>query len=715
MNAFIVFRKFLRVFLLIAVLTAPCAAIARTAEDQDVRGGVVLVLSGGGTKGFAHVGVLNVLEREGIPIAGIVGTSIGSVIGGLYACGYSADELREIIQGTNILGLLADSGTRLKVDAGDHRPAGESARLLRVTLDSQFRVSGPRGILPAISLTSFLTEYTGHLQTTDFDELPIPFACVAADLETGEEVVFREGNLASTIRASASIPGLLEPWPIGGRLLVDGGLVANLPVLIAKEMFPGYPVVAVNLAGESINKPRESLTNVVDVMMQTIDIMTVDRIKENEAAADLVIYPELTEFGMLDPSGYEKIFESGYIAANDSVDRLIELSVNSKEPPIMQTLRASTRNVRNVRILGLHKGITADLEKRFSEWIGKPYDVNLVNDERDRISNLDEVASVHVETFFQNDGAETVDIVFSVERRPAFEITAGGYTANFNPNRWISLDFNARDFASDGDSAVLNMRYGNEEWGADVRYFTPLMNGRHWGFSLSASKNDYELYGFDPYSLRRYSTRIIYYHERMGDTRIGLGLAGDYVRGHDYDKFRWGPYLYFNRDTLDNLLLPSRGHSINAKLWLNENAFVSRSTLTAYMPYKANMLFLLNFGLETGKLDNTAYRAVIGDAEELISLSRHPFAGDQTFWARVGMGRDFLNSWWGAARGEIFAAYGAAMEDWRIERDMWEAGVGLSIPGQVMSGRLMVVYNSNDEFVFGFSLGNSAWRSDPMP
>jgi NTE family protein len=449
--------------------------------------------------------------------------------------------------------------------------------------------------------------------------------------------------------------------------------------------------------------------------MQTMDIMTIDRIKENEAMADLVIYPDMSEFGMLDSSGYEDIFQSGIRAADEHVERLIALSAGAPVPPAERIFPVSARNVRNVRIEGLHSSITADLEKGFSGWTSKPYDVNVVNSERERIAALDDVASVDVDTFFPDDDSSAVDVLFSVEKRPAFELGVEGYTASFHSHRWISLYLNARDLSRDGDSANLNLRLGNNEWGADARYFTPLKNWGQWGFALSASRDDYELYGFDPYTVERYSTRVMYYREGVSGGRIGFGLAGEYVNAPGHDKFVWGPYLYFDRDTFDNVLTPSRGYSVNARLWLNDDALVSRTTLTAYVPFMANLRFLLNFGLETGKRDNAAYRAILGDSEELISLANHPLAGDQAFWARIGMGRDFYSSWWGAIRGEVFAAYGAAMENWGMECDMWETGVALSLPGQLLNGRLVLVYNSNDEFVFGFSLGNPRWSFSPLP
>jgi NTE family protein len=682
------------------------------------RGSVVLALSGGGTKGFAHVGVLKILERENIPVAGIVGTSIGAVIGGLYACGYTADEIREIIHDTNIMGLLADSGTRAKTDAGDHRPVGENVKAYHLDFDKTLRLQGPLGMLPAFSLVSFLTKYTGQLQTTDFTDLPIPFACIATDLGSGDEVVLTKGNLASAIRASASIPGLLEPWPMDGRLLVDGGLVDNMPVLAAKELFPGYPVIGVNLAGESIDKPNERFKSVIDVMIQTIDIMTMDRIKASQDAADLMIYPDVTMYGILDPAGYDDIYNRGLQAAESRLDRILELSAASSPPSRDHKKTSPLRIVRNVRIEGLHAALTSELEDSYKKWEGKHYDVNAVNEAMENIRKLDEVAVVNVDTRPTENGAPAdVNVVFTVEKRPAYEFSVSGYASSLHSHRWISLSANARDLSRQGDAANIGVLYGNGEWGADAGYFTPLRGGGQWGFSLSGGGNNFEPDGFASYYAERYSARILYYRERMDDFRFGIGIAGEYARASGYDGFAWGPYLYFNRETLDNLLTPSRGYSFNSRAWLGDNDILSsRTTLTTYIPWKSDLRFMLNFGMATGERENAAYRVLLGDMMELYSLAEKPLAGDQAVWARAGLSRDFYNSWWGAVRGEIFVAYGAAMEDWNAVQDAWEVGLALSFPGQLLSGKIVAVYSEyNDDFIFGFSLGDPLWHAGNIP
>jgi NTE family protein len=222
--------------------------------------------------------------------------------------------------------------------------------------------------------------------------------------------------------------------------------------------------------------------------------------------------------------------------------------------------------------------------------------------------------------------------------------------------------------------------------------------------------------GFDSrYGIDRYYARVAYYWENDSN-RVGVGVASEHSNASGADDFEYGPYFYFNSDTLDNLLMPSKGYSFNTQAWWNtSNAWVTRTNLTAYVPIKENLHFVLDFGLETGAKWHEAYRALLGDQEELYSLARHPLAGDQAAWAHIGIGRSFLNSWWGAIRGEVFASYGAIMNRWSVDDDAWETGVALSIPGQFLNGKLLVIYDNHGEFTFGYTLGMPNWWNYQLP
>ena len=227
--------------------------------------GVVLVLCGGGMKGLAHIGVFEVLERENIPIAAVIGTSMGAIMGGLYSAGYTPAEMRELLAKVDLMEIMSGRAVMEGDKGAFNRAPAPNDALFSVTVNSDNQTQGRRAALNAKNLYAFLSELTADVTVTDFDYLRYPFAAVATNLLNGDTVVLRNGNLASALRASMSIPIVFDPWPMDDMLLVDGGLKANLPVLEAKKIFPGHPIVAVNLSPEDITKKDSEMRSMFDV------------------------------------------------------------------------------------------------------------------------------------------------------------------------------------------------------------------------------------------------------------------------------------------------------------------------------------------------------------------------------------------------------------------------------------------------------------------
>ena len=209
-----------------AAATDSAATDSAAADRQRPRVG--LALSGGGAKGFAHIGVLKVLESAGVPIDCISGTSMGSIVGALYAIGYSVDEIEAIALESDWEDIFSDAITRR--DRPIEQKLVEDRYLLSLPLVGT-KIGLPRGLIAGQKVSALLDRLTlpVHGQTS-FRELPIPFSCVATDIVTGEAVVLDSGFLPEAIRASMAIPSAFTPVEIDGRLLVDGMLVRNFPV-----------------------------------------------------------------------------------------------------------------------------------------------------------------------------------------------------------------------------------------------------------------------------------------------------------------------------------------------------------------------------------------------------------------------------------------------------------------------------------------------------
>ncbi len=276
--------------------TAP-DGIASQRRKVSRRKKVGLVLSGGGAKGIAHIGVLKVLEEAGIPIDYIAGTSMGSIVGGMYAIGFSPAAMDSIMRIQNWLDVLSDKITRDKLFFTEKDVSDRT--LITIPFDKdRFYIS--TGLLSGGTVMDMLSEYTvGYHNMETFDDLPIPFACVAYDLLTGEEVVMREGSLPLAIRASMSIPGAFTTVERDNRVLIDGGVINNFPADIVKEMGAEI-IIGVDVSmmtqnredlkrGDITEEDRNSLLFIVDHMMERIGRETFDK---NKKLTDLYIHPD---------------------------------------------------------------------------------------------------------------------------------------------------------------------------------------------------------------------------------------------------------------------------------------------------------------------------------------------------------------------------------------------------------------------------------------
>ena len=270
-----------------------------------------LVLSGGGARGLAHIGVLKQLEEMNIPIDAIAGTSMGAVIGGLYAAGYSADELEQIALDLDWQATLSD--TPLREDIPYRRKQDDRDFLVKQRLTfKDGALSFPLGLLQGQNMGVVLESLLVHTnEIDDFDRLPIPFRAVATDIATGEAVVFDRGHLPLAIRASLALPGFFAPVEVDGRLLVDGVLSKNVPIDVARAM--GVDRVIVVDIGTPLKSASE-LNSVLDIMDQTTTLLTRTNTERQLATltdADLLLQPALGDMGFSSFAETQQAIDAG--------------------------------------------------------------------------------------------------------------------------------------------------------------------------------------------------------------------------------------------------------------------------------------------------------------------------------------------------------------------------------------------------------------------
>lgn len=279
-----------------------------------------LVLSGGGARGFAHIGALKVLEEIGIKPDYITGTSMGSIIGALYAIGYSADELDSLSRSLD--------WDLLFTDEVDHRLLSIQDKIwdgrffLNFPASQKEGVQLPRGLIAGQQISILLTRlFWPYLNVHDFNDLPIPFGCVAMDLETGEAVFLQKGFITDAIRSSISIPTIFNPNLdlLTNQVLVDGGWVRNLPVSDVINMGADI-VIAVDVTTDLYE--RDKINNLFDVFEQTSKFRILELNKMERAYADIIIEPTAKHFGGQDFSLIDTLISSGVYAANDVRDQL---------------------------------------------------------------------------------------------------------------------------------------------------------------------------------------------------------------------------------------------------------------------------------------------------------------------------------------------------------------------------------------------------------
>jgi len=303
-----------------------------SANGVEQRPRVALVLSGGGARGFAHVGVLQVLERLRVPVDCVVGTSMGALVGGAYAAGVRPDEMYDVLERTDVAALFVDSPPRSqipqRIKREDYKP------LFEFTLGfNRGRVQLPSGASAGYKFELFLRELVGpgaSVSGLNFDELPIPFRAVATDLETGTMKVFDQGDLPEIMRASMSLPAIVAPIRIDGRAYVDGGLVRNLPIDVARPLC-GDVIIAVNL-GTPL-KSLENALSLIGVVGQSMNLLTeqnVQRSLTELADTDLLITPELEGFSSSAFGEAEQIIVRGFDAAQAKSQSLSALSLDEE-------------------------------------------------------------------------------------------------------------------------------------------------------------------------------------------------------------------------------------------------------------------------------------------------------------------------------------------------------------------------------------------------
>ncbi|CAM4075568.1 patatin-like phospholipase family protein [Gillisia limnaea] len=296
-------------------------------EKNDVKVG--LVLSGGGAKGLAHIGALKVIEESGVKIDYIGGSSMGAIIGALYASGYSATQLDSLFHDINFNILIQDQVPRSAKTFYEK----EDTEKYAITLPFDgFKVSFPSGLSKGQNIYNLVSRLTLHLgNIREFKNLPIPFFCVAANIETGEQVILDSGSLAKAVSASSAIPSVFNPVRIDGKLLTDGGVANNYPVEELKRRGADI-IIGVDVQDSLVD--REQLKSVFEILTQISNFRTISDMRQKIKMTDLYIKPDIAKFNILSFDKGSGIIDSGEVATRKKMEDLKRIAENQNGTPI---------------------------------------------------------------------------------------------------------------------------------------------------------------------------------------------------------------------------------------------------------------------------------------------------------------------------------------------------------------------------------------------
>jgi len=581
----------------IAVFLLFSTAIFYT-HQSHARPKIGLVLSGGGAKGAAHIGVLKVLEANNVPIDYIVGTSIGSYIAGWYALGYNPEQIQQIMFETHWDKGYSDFISREKLRYEDKQLRDQYNITLRLGY-SEGKFKAPTGLLLGQSALQLLKTSTGAVGVFDsFDELAIPYRAVATDISTAEAVVLDHGSITQAMKASSTVPGALEPIDIDGRLLVDGGIVNNMPVDVAREMGADI-VIAVDIGSPLLDKHQ--ITNTVDVLDQLSTILTITTTNHQKSLIqeqDILILPDIEGLTTTDFSLLAVGLERGEKAALAQQERFTKLAISDEAFQQYLTHKSKVSETWFSPVLQPVVAINYDnqsgvdiavIKDHFAIEVGDVVSKEQLASAIEAVYALDRFDYVNAE-FTDSEAGRTLTLT-SKEKSWGPNYLKFGYQwqGDFQSTSMISLDmaYLLTDITDNGGQWNNELSIGWESMLA-TEFYQPLDDKQHF-FSrtrLQIKEEKFAENEFDAVSLLpELSNRFIdlrlglgYHFHDNGISELGLiGEVGEVTfEDGSFAELQYsslGAYLSFGYDSLNSINFPTKGNKILLEVYARKDNY----------------------------------------------------------------------------------------------------------------------------------------------
>lgn len=648
------------------IIGLPCAAHASAAETPPEDGpDLVLVLSGGGARGAAHIGVLRVLEEMHIAPDMVVGTSMGSIVGGLYAAGWSPDEIEELLVSIDWNAVFTDKVPRNELSfrrKQDDRPYLIDARL-HLDEDGFYL---PAGLISGQSMEILLQTLEARSRPEqDFDRLPIPFRAVATNIKTGEAVILDSGSLARAMRTSMSIPGLFPPVILDGQQLVDGGSVANLPIGIAQDL-GAKSVIAIDISSP-ITRDDETLKNFFDIYKKLNALLTVSNRTTDVARLrpnDVLIRPELGDISFLAFDRATETVALGETAAKSAADQLLPFVASPSEwEAFLRRQRrppTDTIHVDRVRLEG--SGLINRSVAMTSLYIQPPADLDPEELRRD-IMRLFHLRHSGIVSFRVDEVDGVQELVIDAPPPPygrhSFQFGLGIFD-DFEGNgeytlsvRHQMLPANRRDgewqtLLEIGSSSQFVSEF-YQPLGPRLRWFVaPSINISRKRQDIWVNGNPWATYNLSQQEIRLSGGRVLGNHSeiRLGafysDNELDLQVGDPFFP--NFEKNRAGFDLTYLHDTESSVMFPRSGGDTRIRLTRTLEAMGSESDQTQF---SISMGHAWSFGeytvvpyLEFGdnqdpETNNFTDLYFLGGPGRLSGLGNEELFGDSLILARI--------------------------------------------------------------------------------
>lgn len=341
-------KRYLLVYIVWILISIGGEAYAQQKDSIPKDQKIGLVLSGGGAKGLAHIGVLKAIDEAGLKIDYIGGTSMGAVIGSLYAAGYSGEQLDSIFRTTDFRKLIQDDLPRQTKN--HYEKEGAQRYIVSLPFDG-FRLTFPSGLSKGQNIYNLLAQLMYPVKDIeDFDQLPIPFFCIGTDIETGERVLLDQGSLPEAVVASAAIPSLFTPVIINDRLISDGGVTDNYPVEELRKKGMDY-IIGVDVQDSLAD--RKKLRTVIEIMTQISNLRMIEAMGHKRGKTDLYIHPDIKDFTILSFDKGNAIVASGERAGKEARSKLDSLARLQNHSIVRKRLTVPRKvQIREIEIKG---------------------------------------------------------------------------------------------------------------------------------------------------------------------------------------------------------------------------------------------------------------------------------------------------------------------------------------------------------------------------